>query len=340
MFRPLVAAGFGVAAVVFSAQPPRPGANDRVFRLAEMNSAAIAALDPARTIMLLPLDPLEEHGPHLPAATDVFETEGVTQRLAARLADSLPAWSVVLMPTVPYGVDGANRIPERPDIRGTFSLRATTLRSMLVDVGEAVADNGFRWLFVVYMHGAQSQAVAVNDATDFVRQSRGITMLNLAGMEWYLPEPRAEAVYRTRFTEEQRARLAFDIHAGMRETSRMLILRPDLVSPDFRTLPDLTVHNFDEMEPTGRSPSYQGYWSAPSLADSTYASTLLEEDVDQWLGLALRAARGEDLTKVRRYPEGEREDANQRSALRSLARQRTLSAQLDRWLSKRNTIVR
>lgn len=340
MHRPLLAIAFGIMTFCVS---PTAGAQAtrRVYRLAEMNSAAIAALDPARTMMILPLDPLEEHGPHLPIGADIFQTEGAMVRMAARLTDSLPGWTIVLLPTIPYGTEGANQIPDRPDIRGTFSLRATTLRSLLVDVGTAVADNGFRWLFVVYMHGAQSQAVAVNDACDFVRETRRIAMLNLAGMEWYMPDaPAVDALLHARLSNADFKRLGFDIHAGMRETSRMLVLRPDLISPDFRRLPDLTVHSFDDLVASGKRATFRGYWSAPSLADSAYGRALAEEDANQWSVLALRAVRGEDMTKVRRYPEGEPDDANHRSALRNVERQRALSARFDKWIARRQTIVR
>jgi creatinine amidohydrolase len=314
--------------------------NQRIYHLADLTSNSIAALDPTRTILILAVDPIEEHGPHLPVDTDVIETVGEAEVMAARLTDSLSDWRVVLMPTVSYGVGGANLIPDRRDIPGTFSLRATTLRAILVDLGSQVADHGFRWLFVVNEHGGQTQAAAINDAADFVRETRGITMLNLGAIAWYLPEPHVDAFRNSLFTEKDRARIGFDIHAGVRETSRLLALRSDLVDARFRALPDLTVHGFDDLVRTGQNASFQGYWSAPALADSAYGKTLVNERADQWTALALRSVRGEQLTSLRRYPDGEQPDANRRSALRSLARERELTAQVDRWLARRKSIIR
>src|SRR5437867_3794839 len=101
---------FIVCCVVLSgacAQPRTPP-RDRVIALAELNSASLAALDPARTAFILNSAPLEAHGPHIPIASDVYQGDYCTRRMAEQVADSLPDWSIVLMPTLWYGIDGAN----------------------------------------------------------------------------------------------------------------------------------------------------------------------------------------------------------------------------------------
>jgi len=50
-----------------------------VHRLEEMSTVALDALDRARTIIVLTVSPLEEHGPHLPVGVDAF--------------DALPQWT-------------------------------------------------------------------------------------------------------------------------------------------------------------------------------------------------------------------------------------------------------
>ena len=47
-----------------------------VHRLEEMSSPALDALDRERTVALLTVSPLEEHGPHLPVGSFTFETVG------------------------------------------------------------------------------------------------------------------------------------------------------------------------------------------------------------------------------------------------------------------------
>lgn len=51
-------------------------------------------VDPARTIALLPVAAIEQHGPHLPLATDALINEGVLQRTLQRLS---PTASVLVL---------------------------------------------------------------------------------------------------------------------------------------------------------------------------------------------------------------------------------------------------
>ena len=69
------------------------------------------------------------------SASDVYQGDYCARRMAEQLADALPDWSIALMPTLWYGIDGANLIPERYDIRGTISLRPSTLRALAADLG-------------------------------------------------------------------------------------------------------------------------------------------------------------------------------------------------------------
>ena len=130
---------------------PRTPPRDPVLVLAALNSASLAAIDPARTVFILNTAPLEAHGPHIPIGSDTYQGDYCARRMAEQLADSLLGWLIVLMPTLWYGIDGANLIPERQDIRGTISLRPSTLRALAADLGSQLADQGVEWLFLVHI---------------------------------------------------------------------------------------------------------------------------------------------------------------------------------------------
>ena len=49
--------------------------DSRVHRLAELAWPQIDALDRERTMFILPIGMFEEHGPHLPVASDTFGVE-------------------------------------------------------------------------------------------------------------------------------------------------------------------------------------------------------------------------------------------------------------------------
>ena len=125
---------------------------------------------------------LEEHGPHLPIASDTIGVEYEARAVADRLGQALPGWSVVMMPVVNYGSSGANQIGNVAIHPGTYGIRQSTLRSLVADIGGQIAQNRFKWVFVMNGHGAPTHHIAVNEACDFVSEVFHATMLNVSGL--------------------------------------------------------------------------------------------------------------------------------------------------------------
>ena len=97
---------------------------------------------------------IEEHGPHLPVGADtlgvMYEANGASRRVSR----ALPDWHIVMMPPINYGQGGANQLGDMPVHPGTYGIRQSTLRSLVADVGGQLAQNGFKWIFVLNGHGA------------------------------------------------------------------------------------------------------------------------------------------------------------------------------------------
>src|SRR5688572_3776915 len=64
-------------------------ARSKIYRLEELNWPRIDALKRERTLVLLPVGMLEEHGPHLPVGADtlgvLYEANGVSRRVSQAL---------------------------------------------------------------------------------------------------------------------------------------------------------------------------------------------------------------------------------------------------------------
>ena len=52
---------------------------------ADLTAAEFRALDAARTIAVLPVGAIEQHGPHLPVGVDALIAEGLVERCASAL---------------------------------------------------------------------------------------------------------------------------------------------------------------------------------------------------------------------------------------------------------------
>jgi creatinine amidohydrolase len=108
-----------------------------VHRLEELSSPALDALDRARTVVLLVVSPLEEHGPHLPLGVDAFAARHFAEAVADRLVTARPGWTAVLAPTLHLG----SYTFHAP---GTVTVRARAVRDVVVDYGRSLAQAGFR----------------------------------------------------------------------------------------------------------------------------------------------------------------------------------------------------
>jgi creatinine amidohydrolase len=312
----------------------------KVLTIGNLSWADVDALDRERTLFLLTVGMLEEHGPHLPIAADTIAVEYEAGKVAERLSQALPDWKIVMMPVVHYGSSGANQVGGNQPIHpGTYGLRQSTLRSLIADIGGQIAQNRFKWIFVMNGHGAPTHHTAVNEACDFVSGEFKATMLNVSGL--YTADAaiqsQAEKLVARHFSPAELSSIGMDVHAGVSETSALLFVRPDLVRPSYRTLPDYSVHNLKDSREVGMKPGWPGYFSSPAKATEAYGRDFEGLWVEGMTEIILRAVRGENLLNHPRWPENVSEDAVMREIVEGvLAPEREFERKLDRWLADRN----
>src|SRR5215475_3621362 len=71
-----------------------------IYRIEELTAPEIDALDRRKTLLLLPVGMLEEHGPHLPIASDTYQVNFIVDGMAKRLQQTFPDWYIVVVPDV------------------------------------------------------------------------------------------------------------------------------------------------------------------------------------------------------------------------------------------------
>lgn len=205
-----------------------------------------------QTIAVLPFGALEQHGPHLPLATDTL----TAQRVAESVADH---FSAVLLPAVPYGDTWNNS-----GYPGTVSLSASTVTAIAIDLGRALHAQGCRALVIV--NGDWGNRQPLYSATRTLLESGFPTItLDYPGMP--------DAIERVIDSAPAAPGLH---HAEEVETSIMLALRPELVRseeyvvcyPEFPVdfgIRPMKLHQF----------SSSGVFGDPRAASAQKGSTLL-----------------------------------------------------------------
>ncbi len=177
-------------------------------RWQDLTTTDFAHIDPARTIALLPVAAIEQHGPHLPLSTDAVINEGVVNEMLRRLPASA---SVLVLPALNVG-DSL----EHTAFPGTLSADLEALLGLWLSVGRGVARAGVRKLVIFNSHGGQRAHVDL--AALRLRVAHGLLVVRAHSFSFGVPPGLFEV-----------DELAHGLHGGAVETSLLLHLRPDLV---------------------------------------------------------------------------------------------------------------
>jgi len=241
-----------------------------IHKLEELSTRGLDRLPRERTVVILPVSPLEEHGPHLPLGVDAFTAAHFARTLAERLVAERSGWSVVLAPLLHLGSFTFDHV-------GTVTIRQRALRDVLVDYGGSLARAGFRYILIANGHAGPGHLAALEEAAAGVSRRYGITMASLTGqLAWdFLRgryQDRVEAALGRPLTEAERQAFAEDAHGGWWETSMMLLVRPDLVDDGYKDLPAARYHLLARLVPNyPLKNGGAGYVGHPAMGEPAFA---------------------------------------------------------------------
>lgn len=193
-------------------------------RLAELRAPDVGRLLSDRSIVVLPVGAIEQHGPHLPLNTDLVVAESVASATIDERGGDLDAW---LLP--PIAVSKSN---EHAWSVGTLWVSARTLLSVIEDIGRCVAALPARKLVFLNGHGGNSALLSV--ACREVRLATGLMT--------FLAHP---SVPPDQGGDSPAEELGMGIHGGVAEASLLAHLRPDLVdlTAGYRNVPERLAAN-------------------------------------------------------------------------------------------------
>jgi len=166
----------------------------------------IQVIHQAQGVCVLPFGILEKHGPHLPIGTDLLDI-----RLA--VMNAVKQEYVVVFPQYHFG-----QIFEAKEQPGTVAYSLSTQLTLLQETTDEMARNRCKKVVIVNGHGgnehllplfAQAQMASPHDYVVYVTG-----LIDFAG------------------PDRPKLKTHVDGHAGEKETSQMLVARPDLVHMD------------------------------------------------------------------------------------------------------------
>jgi creatinine amidohydrolase len=173
------------------------------------------ALKLSDSTCILPIGILEKHGPHVPIGSDLIQV----REWAARATKNEYA---VVFPDYFYG-----QINEARHQPGVFALPERVVWDLLEATCDEIARNGFKKILIINGHGGNPELIKYFIQTRLEKQ-RDYAV--------YFFQPSSDPVYDKKLKELHTSDPAGDQHAGERETSSLLYLRPDLVKMDSATI--------------------------------------------------------------------------------------------------------
>lgn len=179
----------------------RPGDSADV-RLDEWTSEEFAKNVTPETVVILPVGSVEKHGSHLPLGSDLIQPLHVLDAVCRTTG-------AVLAPPIPYGVITTTRT-----YPGGIGVTFDSLRSFTRDVLRDLVRTGVHRVMIVSGHAAHDHMAALRAAAQDVVDEGTLKASVLSDYD---------IIYAQKDLPPKEG------HAGMIETSRLLVHRPDLV---------------------------------------------------------------------------------------------------------------
>lgn len=174
---------------------------------AYLNWKQVEALPRDTTLLVLPTAAIEQHGHHLPLATDTLLNNLMLGHALQKLPKEISAYA---LPPVHYGKSN-----EHIGFPGTLSVTATTFMAVIRDLGSSIASAGFQKLVLYNTHGGNTSLIDVM-ARD-LRAEFGLRTFSLHG---------SGGISFEGLSAQERA---YGFHAGEVETALLLASVPELV---------------------------------------------------------------------------------------------------------------
>jgi creatinine amidohydrolase len=169
------------------------------------------AIELSKGTCLLPIGILEKHGPHVPIGSDLFHATYISREVAKREY-------VVVFPEYFYG-----QIYEAKYGEGTFALPPALISKLLQATLDEIARNGFKKILIYSTHGGNPHWLRFFVQTQLDKKRDYVV---------YYYDPKPDTAFLEQLSKIRKTPTEGDEHAGERETSSMLAIRPDLVKMD------------------------------------------------------------------------------------------------------------
>jgi creatinine amidohydrolase len=265
-----------LAGAAFAQAPKAANGGYSIFdgTMVDLNYQQVEGAAKRGAILLWPLGVIEEHAPHLPLGTDIYNSTAAMKEAARQLRAK--GREVLVAPPMYWGINDATGA-----FGGSFSVKPSTLKAIIEDTFASFKKDGFQAVYLITGHGDRLHNITIVEGVEAARSSTGMRgfvvlppilrdRLGLKGTEAHILVTDAA---QSAFQPAAKPSPYVEVHAGMSETSIFWHNYPALV--DTATIPKLadtkfTIDDLNEWRKgwdNARAKTPLGYLGDPASSD-------------------------------------------------------------------------
>ena len=224
----------------------------------------VKEINKRKSIVFVVLAPIEEHGTHLPLATDIIEGEYWSKGAMKKLEQRLEL-ECFYLPSFPIASASVN------EFYGSIHFPMSTTYEVTYAILESVCYMGFQNIVVIASHADPQHQIAIEKAVRKINKRNGICAIAPMG-QIFMGVSVAKSTELERYEKEH----GNDYHAGWVETSSLLDMDLEYVREGYKNLPDSQITDKDmifkkkQLEAMGE----YGYIGAPGYASAEVGKEL------------------------------------------------------------------
>ncbi len=169
-------------------------------------------IDKNKTMVLIPLGAIEQHGSQAPLGTDMMIAEAMPKYITKELEKTDPDFPMLIFPVIPVGLS-----IEHLNFSGSVSFKPDTYYHMLYDIAESIHNHGFKKLIFLICHGGNRPIADILSRQ--LRHDFGIFTFVLSSGAFLDP------IVQSTISPDNH----WDFHGGEMETSMIMAIHPNTV---------------------------------------------------------------------------------------------------------------
>lgn len=271
-------------------------AQERIHFFEKLSHVDLTALPKNKTAVFIVCSPLEEHGPHLPLGVDVHTAQYFVQKMIDEIISTKQDWHCLILPPIFLGVDTLDYV-------GSIEIPQYVVRDVLYHTAKKLAVDGFQKIILLGGHAGPRHVVVMEEVAAHISWRYRHTQMISASSKFLFEAVKGVLAQKTlerlkqngsQVSAELETAIQTDFHAGLVETSLMMLARPELIREQFKNLKPAIISSAFRIRRSSAKKVGEGlgYLGSPALASEEIGKAISETIITEMMPSIYRFLEG------------------------------------------------